>query len=135
MLIEHTLAVFGQETGLGILVLTEDAPLHLSLSEHEELIFERCPDGVLLHLDIRVRYDMPQVLASAMQRIASDGAAPYPVQVGMREAPEAPWLIVGTRADESTFTPQWIEQATAYLERWAGALRSDYPDSFDGPFR
>lgn len=135
MLIEDTLAAFGHETGLGPLALTEDAPLRLSLSEHEELVFECCPDGILLHLDIRVRYDMPLVLASALQRIATDGATPHPVQVGMRETPEGTWLIVGTRADASTFTLQWIEQATAYLERWIGALRSDYPDSFDGPFR
>ncbi|WP_428852123.1 hypothetical protein [Imbroritus primus] len=135
MLIEQTLAAFGQETGLGALVLTEDAPLHLALSDHEELIFERCPDGILLHLDTRVRYDMPLVLASAMQRITADGATPYPVQVGMRETPEGSWLIVGTRADERTFTLQWIELATAHLERWIGALRRDYPESFDGPFR
>lgn len=135
MLIEDTLAAFGHETGLGPLALAEDAPLRLSLSEHEELVFERCPDGILLHLDLRVRYDMPLVLASAMQRIATDGATPHPVQVGMRETQGMSWLIVGTRADERTFTLQWIEQATAHLERWAGALRSDYPDSFDGPFR
>jgi type III secretion system chaperone SycN len=135
MLIEETLAAFAQETGLGDLALADDEPLNLSLSEYEELVFERYPDGVLLHLDVHVRYDMPQVLASALQKLGAETTTPYALQVGMRETPEGPWLVIGTRTDERTFTLLWIEQATAYLEHWLDDLRRTYPESFEGPYR
>lgn len=135
MLIDDTLMAFGMATGLGRLELSDDAPLQLSLSEHEELVFERCPDGVLLHMDIRVRYDVSEVLASAMRRVRTDGAEAFHLQVGLRETLDDAWLVVATRASEQDFTVGWIDQAIAWLQQWVEELRRHFPNSFEGPLR
>ncbi len=135
MLIDDTLAELGRETGVPGLSMADGQPVRLLFPDNTELVFERCPDGVLMHLDIPVPYDMPQILTAAMQRAGAEGPFPYMLQIGMRETRDAQWLLLGIRATERAFTLRWIEHASTHLERWIDALRADFPQSFAAPLR
>ena len=124
--IEDTVADFGRRIGLPELDFGTHGVATLSFDSGALLAVEPVQRGacgeVLVYLGRPLGYDAPRLVRAALKRAHFDQAGSMDVQIGTRGQGPDTLLVALIRLPEREFTPQALERALEYLNRWLDSL-------------
>lgn len=111
----HALGDFGRDIGIDQLQEHPQGGVQLRLGNGDLLGLQVHEEEVVIHYAQACSFDAPARLLKAMKLSQSVGSDTAMVQVGLRETPQARWLLVAQRVPAMGFSARQIHQVLAYL--------------------
>ena len=124
--VEDALRGFGAYLGVDELSFSDRGLLELTLENGSVVAIEdrsEAFDQFLIYLRRPVGYQAAGWLRKALVRCHAESHSPWPLQVALRGQGTDAVLILLTRVNARSFTPQALSQAIEYQLRWSDTLR------------
>lgn len=112
----QALTDFGRDIGIDHLQERPEGGVQLRLENGDVLGVQQQAEEVLVHYAHACSFDAPSRLLRAMKlshAVTSDAAM---VQVGLRETPQACWLVLAQRVPAMGFNARQMHQVLGYLQ-------------------
>lgn len=114
-MLAQALADFGRDIGMDALQERTEGGLQLRLDDGDLLGAQVHEDEVVIHYAQPCSFDAPARLLKAMKLSHAVGSDASMVQVGLRETPQARWLVVAQRVPAMGFGAGQMHQVLGYL--------------------
>lgn len=111
----QVLAEFGRDIGIGDLQEHPQGGVQLRLDNGDLLGVQTRGEEVVVHYAQACAFDAPARLLKAMQWSQAVGSDAAMVQVGLRETPQARWLLLAQRVPAASFSARQMHQVLGYL--------------------
>ena len=126
--VHETLADFGKRLGLTNFGTSAHDVAQLRMASGALLAVEPVQRGeideVLVYLGQPVGFEAAHLSRQALEKVHFSNGGSFPLQIATRGEGAERMLLMLTRIPEREFTPQILEQAVDYLNRWYDELKN-----------